>query len=983
MRISPEQWEAVKALFDAALELKTPEREAFLCAKSADDSVRAEAQRLLAEYEEAGSFLSSPALAAIPLQPKRKPKRFSEGEILGERFRILRFVAEGGMGEVYEAEDLELHEFVAIKTLRPETLLNIDALARFKREVHLARKVTHPSVCRIFDLYRHKSEEREEVVILSMEFLRGETLAERIKRQGRMSIEEALPLIRQMAYALGAAHEAGIAHRDFKPSNVILVPEPAGIRAVVTDFGLAFQETTNSSQHTLSGPSWHSPAPGEDRQVYGTPAYMAPEQIEGHPATIASDIYAFGLVIYEMVTGVRPFQGDTPISTAVKRLVEAPPPPRKFAPNLSSLCESAILQCLEREPANRFAKAQDVSAAMEQSGKSISAEDNRFSLQKKDLLDLRAVIPIIILAFVSVAALLVWLGKRGRQTIAPTHAEYTQLTNFADSAFSPALSPDGRMLAFIRSESTQLLGTGELYVELLPNGEPVQLTHNGRPKSFPRFSPDGSRIAFTMAEGWDWQTWTIPVLGGEPSELLPNASALTWIAPHQVMFSTMNDQVMKIVTTTESRSEERDIYRPPNGGMAHSSHVSADSKWVLIAEMDEHGWLPCRVVPFGGGAQGKQVGPIPSKCIDSAWSPDSQWMYFSADRGDGFHLWRQAFPDGAAEQITFSGTEEQGVAVSQDGKSVATSVGSQGSTVWLRQQSGEKQVSAETFAYLPSFSPDGKKLYYLARIGTAFGFVSTSSAGELWSVELDTGQKERLLPGVVINDFAVSPDGKQIAFQRTDAPSQFGIWLWSLDRSSAPRLVASDARHPLFSRAADVFFERWNGQRVHVFRVKANETVPQRVAADGADHLITVSPDARWIIASIDAGDLKMPGSVVAFPAEGGPAKLLCKRCLTWGVDVHPPIIAWSSDQKFVYVSFRSHTGPVDKSLVGKTLAIPLRPGEAFPWFSGEFINNPELARIAGSYLIQGDDVAPGPNASTYAFLRFHAQCNIYRIALR
>ncbi|SRR6266566_4873001 len=203
MPISPEQWEAVKALFDAALELEEPEREAFLGAESADDSVRAEAQRLLAEYEEAGPFLSSPALAAIPLQLKRKPNRFNEGEILGERFRILRFVAEGGMGEVYEAEDLELHELVAIKTLLPETLHHTDALARFKREVHLARKVTHPNVCRMFDLCRHKSEGGDEVVILSMEFLRGRTLAERIKQQGRVNIREALPLISPDGFRAG------------------------------------------------------------------------------------------------------------------------------------------------------------------------------------------------------------------------------------------------------------------------------------------------------------------------------------------------------------------------------------------------------------------------------------------------------------------------------------------------------------------------------------------------------------------------------------------------------------------------------------------------------------------------------------------------------------------------------------------------------------------------------------------------------------
>ncbi len=195
------------------------------------------------------------------------------------------------------------------------------------------------------------------------------------------------------------------------------------------------------------------------------------------------------------------------------------------------------------------------------------------------------------------------------------------------------------------------MSAGEVYVQMLPNGEPVQLTHDSRPKAFPRFSSEGSQIAYTRAEGWDWQTWTVPVLGGESTEVMPNAAALTWIAPHQVMFSEVRDQVMRVVTSSESRGGEREIYSPADGGMAHFSYRSPDSQWVLIAEMDVQGWLPCRVVPFDASSRGKPVGPNPARCIDAAWSPDGQWMYFSADSGSGFHLWRQRFPDGVPEQI--------------------------------------------------------------------------------------------------------------------------------------------------------------------------------------------------------------------------------------------------------------------------------------------------------------------------------------------
>jgi serine/threonine protein kinase len=354
MEISPDKWEAVKTLFTAARELPAEKRPAFLRMECADSVVREEVDRLLVEYEQAGSMLSK-APFGNPKVPRRVPA-FETGQVLAGRFRILRFVAAGGMGEVYEAEDLELRERLAIKTIRPEAHDRSDAIARLKREVHLARKVTHPNACRIFDLFRHQpsaSDTGEEIFFVSMEFLHGETLAEQIQRQGRFSAAEALPLVHQMASALSAAHGAGIVHRDFKPSNVVLVEEPTGIRVVVTDFGLAYQAASPSADTALT----------TSLAQAGTVAYMSPEQLDSHPATTASDIYALGLVMYEMVTGVRPFEGSS-FSIASKRLAEPAPSPRKVEPNLSLVFESVVLRCLERDPQKRFAQAKDVSTAL-------------------------------------------------------------------------------------------------------------------------------------------------------------------------------------------------------------------------------------------------------------------------------------------------------------------------------------------------------------------------------------------------------------------------------------------------------------------------------------------------------------------------------------------------------------------------------------------------------------------------------------------
>ena len=295
-----------------------------------------------------------PALSAPDGFPNRNsgPAAISPGQILAGRFRVRRFIARGGMGEVFEAEDLELREDVALKTVRPEIAADPHSLERFKTEVHLARKVTHPSVCRIFDVFHHRGQmDGSDVTFLTMELLRGETLASHLSRVGRLAPHQALPLVEQVAGALEAAHGAGIVHRDLKTANVMLVPRRPGsdeVRVVVTDFGLARRDAI------IEGASVAATTAG---LIVGTPAYMAPEQIEGGPVSAATDIYAFGVMMYEMVTGKRPFEGATPLAVMMKRLEAAPSSPRIHAADLDPIWESVVLRCLEREPQKRFATA--------------------------------------------------------------------------------------------------------------------------------------------------------------------------------------------------------------------------------------------------------------------------------------------------------------------------------------------------------------------------------------------------------------------------------------------------------------------------------------------------------------------------------------------------------------------------------------------------------------------------------------------------
>jgi serine/threonine protein kinase/tetratricopeptide (TPR) repeat protein len=351
MATSQEKWETVKALFEAALEQDLAHRSQFLKERCSDLSLCAEVERLLAEHDQAGAFLSSPAAAEIHFDPDIS--RLSPGEVLAGRFRVVRFIAKGGMGEVYEAEDLELHENVAIKTLLPSISSDPVAIEQFKHEIQLSRKVTHSNVCRIFDLV-HDPRPSGSVTFLTMELLNGITLAAYLEKIGIVPLEEALSLARQMAEGLDTAHRAGIIHQDFKSGNVILIDadDVEQRRAVITDFGLAY----------------NSRATGRSAGQYGgTPAYMAPEQIEGRPLSVATDVYAFGVVLYELVTGRLPYNAASAQELLSKKLSQVPILPTRYAPELPARVENTILRCLARFPRDRYKSTLDVMAVLEPS----------------------------------------------------------------------------------------------------------------------------------------------------------------------------------------------------------------------------------------------------------------------------------------------------------------------------------------------------------------------------------------------------------------------------------------------------------------------------------------------------------------------------------------------------------------------------------------------------------------------------------------
>jgi tetratricopeptide (TPR) repeat protein len=291
------------------------------------------------------------------------PGTLVPGTVLAARFEVVRFLGRGGMGDVYEARDRQLGERVALKTLRHDVADDPESSRRFQREIHLARRVTHPNVCRIYDVFQHSFPDDaehgwagRELAFLSMELLQGENLTEYLKRHGPLTPEAAFPIAEQLAGALEAAHRSAVVHRDFKCANVLLM-DAGGERqrAVVTDFGLALSSAGGTLAATLTARG----------QVLGSPAYMAPEQVRGERATAASDIYALGVVLYEMVTGRQPFEAPSAIEVAFKRLKFPPVSPRQYQPDLPEVWEAVILRCLALDPAERFETPAAMVAALQ------------------------------------------------------------------------------------------------------------------------------------------------------------------------------------------------------------------------------------------------------------------------------------------------------------------------------------------------------------------------------------------------------------------------------------------------------------------------------------------------------------------------------------------------------------------------------------------------------------------------------------------
>lgn len=713
--------------------------------------------------------------------------RFTPDDLIDERYRVVRFLAAGGMGDVYEVFDEDIGMTLALKALQPDLADDDDQRQRFLREIRLASKVTHPNVCRIYGSGIHLRDDGVPQPYLTMELLAGETLAARLERRGRLEPEETLDITRQLASALDAAHAAGIVHRDFKTGNIMLVPSPPGgsneagspqERVVVTDFGLArATESEDQRQHFITM--------AEDSELVGTAAFMAPEQVLGEEQTAATDIYALGVVIFSMLCGKMPFAAEGLLPAAVARLQQRPRSLRSLRPEMPRTWDQVTSRCLERRPDDRFSRAADVVAALE--GRQRPTLPSRARQRRKLWLGALGVALLAALALVAVHRF-----DSNRPLPPPKVGDPVQLTIDEGLEIDPSFSPDGSHLVF----SSDRGGQFELWLRRQVGrsgasdaGTEVRLPTSGLHAVQPAVSPDGKRLAYVTREPRG--IWRLDLGHGlestssSPGEPEVDAVQLTDFGSRPAWTPDGSEIIFQADSRTDVAERSLPALPPSNlwrisadggdavpltepgsppGGHGEPA-VSPDGRFVAFSTGDRRRTSIWRLA-LDGDSEPEVFADRTRVNLHPQWSSDGRYLYWLGiaegldRRAAAYAIWRQPLDDnyapvGEPQQVTRLG--------------VAT----------IRQ-----------FTLAPtSVSADGDR----ATTTLVYGALNTYS--HLWALPLDdaarpSGEPVRWTRGKLRHSRpAFTQDGRRLAYDRWQVGTNLDIWVQDATSDAEARQV--------------------------------------------------------------------------------------------------------------------------------------------------------------------------------------------------
>ncbi len=667
------------------------------------------------------------------------------GSTLGN-YEIGAPLGAGGMGEVYRAHDPRLKREVALKVLPPRLAQDEGALQRFRREAQLLASLHHVHIAAVYGF-----EDDAAQPALVMELVEGETLAERL-RPGAVPVAEALAWARQLAEALEFAHENGVIHRDLKPANIKLTP---GDEIKVLDFGLAKALAMDRSSVDLANSPTLSAVATINGAILGTAAYMAPEQARGKPVDRRADIWAFGAVFYEMLTGQRAFDGET-TTDVLANVIHAEPDWTRLPATLPASARDLLQRCLRKDVRQRQQSMGDARLALEQIGHGPApgpaATDRR----------LRPGTGLAVIGAVGLVALASgwWLSR----VPAPAPMRFRAVTAFAGVQRQPALSPDGRSVAFVSNRD----GAYNVYVTLLGGGNLIQITKGIEAKAHPAWSTDGAELAYAaLNESGLWDIWEVAALGGEPRLLLRDAADPAW-SPDGKTLAYYKPSTGALWTSQPDGTASRLLAPPTDRGFGHDAEprFSPDGRALAFVRAAEGPYGTLAVINLADGKTRTLTPTFHSMILSPAWSPDGSTIYFASSQGGALNVWRtSANGHGKPMQVTAGQGEDAELDLSSDGTRLAFATFRTSSKIAeVDLTHGDEQTPTiltpdpARDQLAPQFSPDGRRLTYFSNLkGVELEQIWTANADGSGAAPLVKDSCENIFP-------RWSPDGQRIYY---------------------------------------------------------------------------------------------------------------------------------------------------------------------------------------------------------------------------
>ena len=825
-------------------------------------------------------------------------------------YEIRSKLGEGGMGEVYLAQDTKLDRKVALKILPADLAANQDRMRRFVQEAKAAAALNHPNIAHIYEIG-----ESDGTNFIAMEYVDRETVRHLLSRR-QLEFKRSVEFAAQVASGLAAAHKEGVIHRDIKPENLIVASNG---NVKILDFGLAKlvekqRDTAGSSE--LSTVYLHSSRGNETTPglIMGTVSYMSPEQARGEKLDPRTDIFSLGVVLYEMVTGERPFRGKSAVDTLYAIINVEPEPPMQLNSQLPPELSEILDKALAKDAGERYQHSGDFELDLRrfkralESNSLISSRSQLAAAPSKRKLTTNSWIAGLIGLLLVTVAIGSWLLSRftmvSNKTVAIERVTLTPLTTDGGYEGEPSFSPDGETVAYVSDRT----GNFEIFLKQVSGGPDINLTNNTADDAQPAFSPEGKQIAFVSTRsgtssllyyGYDLplmggDIWIMPALGGSPRRIAEAGNFPSWLPDSSgVVYTSGPQRRQKIFKVPAAGGEPKEIPLTFSAGETSPRFLlyptySSDKRWILFV-VDSVAAHTIYVVGAEGGVPRRvALGRTP------VWAANSSAIIYTNDElGKNHSLWQLPFDlvngkaSGDAEPITVGRGHDTQATVSRDGGSIVfaalqVSFNLEGVTFDAEQGrvTGEPKAMTDgsDVNYFLSPSPDNRSVAFESHRG---------ASSHIW--RLDRGSNRvQLTSDPTYDDHwpRWSPDGRTIAFIRK--PSNVGqvnsnVWIMTADGAN-PQLVIEKAAYFSLSWTPDsrglVYFSQVDNQ-IHLFDLFAR-TARRLTNEQDISFLPTVSPDGKWLIfQSTLAGNV----DIRAAPINGGDSRSVVS---TSHQDFHP-----------------------------------------------------------------------------------------------